>query len=72
MRRRGRTPGPERVLLGGTVNRKLSAVSAFYEFQHSQGEGPGDLLTGWRRGGFRGGSWQPLRAHLARGPNEHG
>jgi len=54
------------------VNRKLSAVSAFYEFHHRQGEGPGDLLTGWRRGGFRGGSWQPLRAHLVRGPNEHG
>jgi integrase len=49
------------------VNRKLSAVSAFYEFHHRHGEGP-DLLTGWGRRNFRGGSWQPLLAHLGSRP----
>lgn len=57
-------PGTSGYCSAGTVNRKLSAVSAFYEFHHRHGEGPGDLLTGWRRRDFRGGSWQPLLAHL--------
>lgn len=52
----------------GTVNRKLSAVSAFYEFHHRHGVGPGELLTGWRRHARRGGSWQPLLAHLGSRP----
>ena len=46
-----------------TVNRKLAAVSAFYEFHHRHGRGPGDLLATWRPRA-RGGSWQPLLAHL--------
>ena len=47
-----------------TVNRKLSAVSAFYRFHRRHGRGPGDVLTEWRPGPARGGSWQPLLAHL--------
>lgn len=46
-----------------TVNRKLSAVSAFYEFHHRHGRGPGDLLATWRPRAH-GSSWQPLLAHL--------
>ncbi|MGH3395385.1 MAG: hypothetical protein ACRDPO_11930 [Streptosporangiaceae bacterium] len=30
------------------MNRKLSAVSAFFEFHHRHGRGPGDLLATWR------------------------
>lgn len=44
-----------------TVNRKLAAVSAFYQFHHRHGRGPGDLLATWRTGGR---SWQPMLAHL--------
>lgn len=50
-----------------TVNRKLSVLSAFYQFHYRHGNGPGDLLGSWQRG-RRGGSWQPLLAHL--GPRE--
>ena len=51
-----------------TVNRKLSAVSAFYEFQHRHGRGPGDMLAVWRQGRHGGGSWQPMLAHLGPRP----
>jgi site-specific recombinase XerD len=61
-------PGTDGYCSAGTVNRKLSAVSAFYEFHHRHGEGPGDLLTEWRRRDFSGGSWQPLLAHLGPRP----
>jgi integrase/recombinase XerD len=51
-----------------TVNRKLSAVSAFYEFQQRHGVDLGDLLTTWQRRGGRGGLWRPLLAHLGSRP----
>jgi integrase/recombinase XerD len=51
-----------------TVNRKLSAVSAFYEFQQRHGVDLGDLLVTWQRRGTRGGSWRPLLAHLGSRP----
>lgn len=57
-------PGVGGYCSAGTVNRKLSAVSAFYEFHQRHGQGPGDLLAGWRPRSFRGGSWQPLLAQL--------
>ena len=47
-----------------TVNRKLSAVSAFYEFHQRHGVNLGDLLVTWQRRGSGGGSWRPLLAHL--------
>jgi site-specific recombinase XerD len=46
-----------------TVNRKLSAVAAFYEFHSRHGVDLAELLTRWRPGG-RGGSWQPFLAYL--------
>jgi integrase/recombinase XerD len=49
------------------VNRKLSAVSSFYEFHGRHGAGVGDLLARWRPGG-RGGSWRPFLAHLGDRP----
>ena len=51
-----------------TVNRKLSAISAFYEFHQRHGVDLGDLLTTWQRRGTRGGSWRPLLAHLGSRP----
>jgi integrase len=51
-----------------TVDRKLSAVSAFYEFQQRHGVDLGDLLVSWQRRGTRGGSWRPLLAHLGARP----
>lgn len=54
-------------LSAATVNRKLSAVSSFYEFHDRHGAGVGDLLARWCPGG-RGGSWQPFLAHLGDKP----
>jgi integrase len=51
-----------------TVNRKLSAVSAFYEFHQRHGVDLGDLLVTWRRRGSGRGSWRPLLAHLGSRP----
>ena len=51
-----------------TVNRKLSAVSAFYEFHQRHGVDLGDLLATWQRRGSGGGSWRPLLAHLGSRP----
>lgn len=54
-------------LSAATVNRKLSALSSFYEFHDRHGAGVGDLLARWRPGG-RGGSWRPFLAHLGDKP----
>lgn len=54
-------------LSAATVNRKLSAVSSFYEFHARHGAAVGDLLARWRPGG-RGGSWRPFLAHLGDRP----
>jgi hypothetical protein len=45
------------------LNRKLSAVATFYEFDARDGVNCGDLLTLLRRGGT-GGAWRPFLAHL--------
>lgn len=54
-------------LSAATVNRKLSAVSSFYEFHARHGAAVGDLLARWRPGG-RGGSWRPFLTHLGDKP----
>lgn len=61
-------PTVESVCAEATVNRKLSAISAFYEFHQRHGVDLGDLLTTWQRRGTRGGSWRPLLAHLGSRP----
>ncbi|WP_257153836.1 tyrosine-type recombinase/integrase [Streptomyces lunaelactis] len=48
-----------------TVNRKLAAVSAFYQHQSRHGEDIGELLTTWQTGG-RGG-WKPFLHHITKG-----
>jgi integrase/recombinase XerD len=61
-------PTAESVCSEATVNRKLSAISAFYEFHQRHGVDLGDLLTTWQRRGTHGGSWRPLLAHLGTRP----
>lgn len=60
-------PGAVPFCSAATINRKLSALSSFYEFQARHGVDLGDLLTRWQPGG-RGGSWKPFLAHLGEGP----
>jgi len=48
-----------------TVNRKLSAVGAFYTHAGRDGVGVGELLTSWQVGGGRGG-WRPFLHHISK------
>lgn len=51
-----------------TINRKLSCLSAFYEFHSRHGLDLGELLITWRRrAGDRGRSWRPFLHHVAAG-----
>lgn len=47
-----------------TVNRKLSAVSSFYEFHARHGVRLAETMTAWQRQGKLAGSWKPFLAHL--------
>jgi integrase/recombinase XerD len=49
-----------------TVNRKLSAVAAFYTHAARDGVAVGELLTSWQVGGARGG-WKPFLHHISKG-----
>ena len=61
-------PSAEGYCAAATVNRKLAAVSSFYEFHQRHGVDLGDLLTTWRTQTRRRGSWRPLLAHLGPRP----
>jgi len=53
-----------------TVNRKVSAVSSFYQHQARHGVDVGELLVVWKPGG-RGG-WKPFLHHISKGlPQPH-
>jgi integrase/recombinase XerD len=56
-------PWVEGSLSAATVNRNLSALGSFYEFQQRHGVELAELLTRSRPGG-NGGSWRPFLAHL--------
>jgi len=49
-----------------TVNRKLSALAAFYCHQARHGADMGGLLSAWRPAG-RGGGWKPFLHHVSKG-----
>ncbi|WP_433527555.1 tyrosine-type recombinase/integrase [Nocardia pseudovaccinii] len=49
-----------------TVNRKLSALSAFYAHHARHGVDVGELLTTWQVPGHRGG-WKPFLHHISKG-----
>jgi integrase/recombinase XerD len=48
-----------------TVNRKLSAIGAFYAHAARDGVAVGELLTSWQIGGARGG-WRPFLHHISK------
>jgi integrase/recombinase XerD len=50
-----------------TVNRKLSALSAFYQHQALHGVDLGELLTTWQPAGRRSTSWRPFLHHISKG-----
>lgn len=49
-----------------TVNRKLSAVSAFYQHAARNGVELGELLTRWQPVGRRGTPWRPFLHHISK------
>jgi len=57
-------PSAEVPLSVATVNRKLAALSSFYQFHQRHGVDLGDLVTQWHPGGRSGASWKPFLAHL--------
>jgi integrase/recombinase XerD len=58
-------PSVEAAVSASTVNRKLSAVSAFYQHQVRHGVDLGELLVTWGPPGRRGG-WRPFLHHVAK------
>jgi len=48
-----------------TINRKLSALAAFYQHQARHGIDLGELLTTWQLPGRRGG-WKPFLHHITK------
>jgi integrase/recombinase XerD len=59
-------PSVERHCSAATVNRKLSAVSAFYQHCARNGVDLGDLLRTWQPAGRRGTSWRPFLHHVSK------
>ena len=49
-----------------TVNRKLSALSAFYQHAARQGVDLGELLRTWQPAGGRGSGWKPFLHHISK------
>ena len=49
-----------------TINRKLSAVSAFYQHSARNGVELGDLLRTWQPVGRRGSAWRPFLHHISK------
>ena len=50
-----------------TINRKLSAVSAFYQHSARNGVELGDLLRSWQPAGRHGSGWRPFLHHVSKG-----
>jgi site-specific recombinase XerD len=50
-----------------TINRKLSAVSAFYQHAARHGVNLGELLTTWQPAGHRSTAWRPFLHHVSKG-----
>lgn len=59
-------PSVQPHVAASTINRKLSALSAFYAHQMRHGVDVGDLLTSWQPPGGRGG-WKPFLHHISKG-----
>ncbi|WP_222425546.1 site-specific integrase [Amycolatopsis acidiphila] len=59
-------PSVQPHVTASTVNRKLSALAAFYTYQARNGVDVGELLTTWQLPGRRGG-WKPFLHHISKG-----
>lgn len=59
-------PSVEHHCVESTVNRKLSAVSAFYQHAARNGIELGDLLTSWQPAGRRGTAWRLFLHHISK------
>jgi integrase/recombinase XerD len=59
-------PSVEAHVAPSTINRKLSALAAFYQHQSRSGVDVGELLTVWHLPGRRGG-WKPFLHHISKG-----
>jgi site-specific recombinase XerD len=59
-------PSVEGHLAESTVNRKLSAVSAFYQHSARHGVDLGDLLRVWQPAGRHGTAWKPFLHHISK------
>jgi len=60
-------PSVEHHCTEATVNRKLSALSAFYQHAARHGVDLGELLTIWQPAGRRGAGWKPFLHHISKG-----
>lgn len=59
-------PSVEGHCTASTVNRKLSALSAFYTHAGRHGVDVGELLTTWRPGRGGRGGWKPFLHHISK------
>ncbi len=59
-------PSVEGHVSASTVNRKLSALAAFYQHQARHGVDVGELLVRWQLPARRGG-WKPFLHHVSKG-----
>lgn len=59
-------PSAHPQVTASTINRKLSALAAFYAHQVRHGVDVGELLTTWQLPGRRGG-WKPFLHHVSKG-----
>jgi integrase/recombinase XerD len=60
-------PSVEAHVGASTINRKLSALAAFYSYQARHGVDVGELLTTWQVSGPRRGGWKPFLHHVSKG-----
>lgn len=60
-------PSVEHHCTESTVNRKLSALSAFYQHAARHGVDLGELLRTWQPAGGRGSGWKPFLHHISKG-----
>ena len=59
-------PSVEQHCSEATVNRELSALSAFYQHAARHGVDLGDLLRTWQPAGGRGSGWKPFLHHVSK------
>jgi integrase/recombinase XerD len=60
-------PSVEHHCAASTVNRKLSALSAFYTHAVRHGVDLGELLVTWQPAGRRRSGWRPFLHHISKG-----